>query len=231
MSLSRLRPSENGNIFVMAFLAVVLLGLITAAIRGTGAGKQSISKETLNVRVSQVLEQANEFETGVRLVLENGASESDIRFAHPDAPSQYGTIATTPKFQVFSQTGGRATYHTVPTDILVSGTGKWEFYGTSRAPDLGSNLTEIMAVLPNVTAEFCRAMDTRVGQTNIPVDQVTGATPDCVQSGSTYRFGPSYTFATPGNTFQANSFDYPPVTNACISCGSAYHYYHVLLGR
>jgi hypothetical protein len=222
--------SERGNVFVFIFIALVLVGLLTVAVRGTGGGKSNITAEDLKIQVAQTLRTAAEFENAVRYVLENGASETDLRFAHVNAPSVYGNISTTPEFQIFSRSGGRAEYRTAPSTVLASGTGQWEFYGTTDIPRVGSDRAELIAVLPNVTQAFCTAMNKELGLTDIPNDSTTGTSPDCVQGGSSFRFGP-VTFNSVPNVLDSGTFNKLPMTQACVSCGANYHFYAVLMSR
>lgn len=223
--------SERGNIFVMIFIAIVLIAILTVAIRGYSGGSDTISKEDLKIQVTQVMRYGAELENAVRTVLDNGISENDIRFAHADAAVDYGTIATTPSAQVFSQSGGRAEYRLSPTSILASGTGAWEFYGTTDIPQVGSDKAELLAVLPNVSGAFCSAVNKELGLTGQPDDSVTGTTPDCVEGGATYRFGAGAQFNATANVMDVTSFSKKPMTQACVTCGAAYHYYYVLLAR
>jgi hypothetical protein len=222
---------ERGNIFVFIFIALILIALLTVAVRGTSGGKNNVTQEDLKIQAAQTLRTAAELESAVRQVLDNGASESEIRFAHTDAAADYGTIATTPEFQVFSKSGGRAEYRLAPSTILASGSGAWEFYGTTAIPRVGSDRPELIAVLPNVTAGFCATINKQLGLTNVPDDDVTGATPDCVQGSSTDRFGPSADFSSVPNTLDATTFDQLPMTQACVTCGANYHFYSVLMSR
>ncbi len=222
---------ESGNIFVIIFIAIALIAALTVAVRGTSSGRNSISKEDLKIQSTQVIQYGAELENAVRQVLNNGASENDIRFAHTDAAVEYGTITTTPEYQIFSKNGGRANYRTAPSTILASGTGNWEFYGTTNIPQIGSDRAELIAVLPKVTAEFYAQVNKELRLTGQPDDDSTGTTPDCVQGGTLYRFSASAGFSTPANGLDSGSFSRLPAPNACVTCGTAYHYYHVLLAR
>jgi hypothetical protein len=223
-------PSERGNVFIVIFLALVLVGILTVAIRGGGGGKTSIDQEEMKIQVSSVLRYGTELENAVAFVLQNGASETEIGFAHADAAAEYGTIATTPEFQVFSQNGGRAEYRLMPTKFLASGTGAWEFYGTTNMPQVGSDRADLMAILPNVTGDFCAAINKELGLVGQPDDDTTGSTPDCVEGGASYRFGTAFFNAAP-NGLDGTSFSKLPATQGCVTCGAAYHYVHVLMSR
>lgn len=223
--------AQDGNIFVVIFLAIFLIGLLTAAINSFSTQQESISREDLKIQAAQIIRYGAELENGAQYVLRNGISENDIRFAHADAAVDYGTIATTPTAQVFSQSGGRATYRTASTKILSSGTGNWEFYGTTRVPRVGSDNPELIAVLPNVTQAFCTEVNKNLGLTNIPEDSTTGTSPDCIEGGASFRFGPSAGFNAVPNILDSGTFDKLPMQSACVKCGTDYHYYHVLMSR
>ncbi len=225
------RHSARGNVFVMIFMAIVLLGLLTAAIRGFSGGRDTITQEQLKINAAQVLRDAAELALGVDQVIRNGASETALRFAHPDAAADYGSIATTPAYQVFSESGGQARYHTAPADIIASGSGAWEFYGTTAIPQIGSDAPELIAVLPYVTASFCTAVNKQLGLTGQPDDSVTGTTPDCVEGGASKRFGPGAGFNATPNVLDSSSFSKLPMMHACVTCGTDYHFYSVLLTR
>ena len=86
-------------------------------------------------------------------IFQNDFSENDIRFSHPDAHTDYGLITDTPARQVFSREGGGASYRAAPSGI--NDGSAWEFYGGTHMPDVGSDRAELIAVLPNLTQEFC----------------------------------------------------------------------------
>lgn len=223
--------SERGNIFVMIFIGIVLIGFLTVAIRGYSGGQGDISREDLKIQTSQLFAYGTELENAVSTVLQNNISEVDIRFSHPSAPAAYGTIATTPTAQIFSQNGGRTEYRTIPTKFLASGTGAWEFYGTTAIPQVGSNRAELIAVLPNITAAFCAAINKELGLTGQPNDNASATIPDCVQGANIDRFGPSANFMDPPNGLDPTSFSKLPMTQGCVTCGTDYHYFHVLMAR
>ena len=222
-------PRENGNVFFFVLLAIVLIGLVTAALR-QGSNDASIDNENLTVKTSQVRQYAAELERGVSFVLQNGLSEVDIRFAHPDASSDYGSIATDPTHQVFDKTGGGVEYRAAPSGI--NDGSPWEFYGASALPQVGSDSAELIAVLPNVTAEFCSKINAQVGYTAQPTDTGAGAT-NCVNGGATLRFDAGTQFSGVPNTVNAATFSVKPSVEGCVSCvaDGAYHYYRVLMAR
>lgn len=236
---------QSGNILFIILLAVVLIGLLTAAIQSSNNSESAnIDDETLMIRASDVQRYAGQLERGVRIIMENGNSEVDLRFAHPDAPSSYGTIGTSPTTQLFSPQGGAATYQDPPANI--NDGSKWEFYGGSAIPGVGTSAAELVAVLPNVTQQFCAKINDLNSQSAQPLDTGAGAATtsnagDCVYMGAPGRFndGSSANFYAAPNTMDLTSFAQDantstarPAPQACVQCDDgSYHFYHVLLAR
>lgn len=241
-----LRSGESGNMLFMILIAITLIGLLTAAVMNTGDSESAtIDNETLAIRASEVQRYASELERAVLFITSNGISESAIRFAHPDAHTDYGDLAadTTPKDQVFSQDGGGANYKP-PPDGINDGS-KWEFYGGTALPGVGSARAELVAVLPNVTQQFCDRINSLSGQTGTPADTgaalAAGASPgNCVNLGAAGRFSDTRQFYATPNTVDTTTFEQDPeisaprpALQACVHCNAdgENHYYHVLLAR
>ncbi|HIF26507.1 MAG TPA: hypothetical protein EYG18_11490 [Micavibrio sp.] len=237
LNASHDRSSESGNVIFFILLAIVLVALITAAVRGTGEGGD-IDNETLAIRVSEVREYTNEIERGLRFIMHDGASETEIRFAHPDAPAAYGTITNTPTRQVFSNSGGGVQYRT--PDPAISSAANWEFYGSTHLPGVGTDdasleEAELIAVLPDVTQAFCAKVNQINGydEATQPID-TTGT---CIYSGTSLRFSSSAGFAASGAADNVNdaTFTIRPAMQGCVSCNASgtsdFHFFHVLMAR
>lgn len=226
------RKKSSGNILFYILLGIVLLGTLTIALRNTGSGVDNMDKEDLILKSTQVQKYGSELAQSVSDLLASGVSEADIRFAHPDAPADYGTITTTPTNQIFAPTGGKAAYRSPPANI--NDGSPWEFFATTDVPEIGSDKADLIAVLPNVTEEFCAAINQQLGFTSgtQPTDSATGTTPDCVMGGSSDRFTGTFNDTTP-NILDGTSFSRKPSLQACVQCASdgSYNYFYVLLAR
>lgn len=231
------RKSESGNVIFFILLAIVLVGLITAAVRGTGEGGH-IDNEALAIRVSEVREYMNEIERGLRFIMHDGASETEIRFAHPDAPAGYGDITNTPSRQIFSTSGGGVQYR-LP-DAGISSAANWEFFGRTHLPGVGTDdaalkEAELIAVLPDVTSAFCAKINKINGYDEAvqPID-TSGS---CINASTTFRFSSSSGFTTTGSADTVNdaTFTVRPAMQGCVSCAaggtSDFHFFHVLMAR
>lgn len=247
-----MRRGEHGNMLFMILIAVVLIGTLTAVIQSSNhSGGAHIDKETLLIRSTEVQRYASELERAVLFILQNGKSEVDIRFAHPDAHADYGVITSQPERQVFDRQGGGAAYRAPPSDI--NDGSAWEFYGGTHLPGIGSDKADLIAVLPYVTQAFCEKINALNQQPAIPTD--TGMTSPagndpgaCLQIGAAGRFNDTQQYYASPNTVDETSFAQDPnisaarsAPEACVKCsrdtdgdGSSadeYHFYHVLLAR
>lgn len=219
---------ERGNVLFIVLLAIVLIGALTAALRGTTQSSAHIDKEKLIIKAAEVKSHAHEIERAILYIMQNGKSESDIRFAHPDAPTDYGDLDNDSDTtdQVFSPHGGSATYRPAPEGI--NDGSNWEFYGQTNLPSTGTDAAELIAVLPNVTETFCQQINKDIGFTAQPRDSGT-----CVNSGPSGRFDDTTQFNSSPNTTATGTFSITPVSQACIQCVSdgSYHYVYVLMVR
>ncbi len=241
---NRPRSSENGNMLFMILIAVMLIGLLTAVIMNSGNSETAnIDKETLLLRAGEVQRYAAELERAVMLVTTtNNRSEVDVRFAHPSADADYGTVTDEPDRQVFSRDGGGASYRAPPPEI--NDGSAWEFYAGTAIPGVGTTKADLIAVLPNVTQQFCEKINSLNGQST-PADTGTGAASgaspgDCLALGPDGRFDAGQQFYSAPNTVDEATFAQDPNTSAarpapeaCAVCslGPARHYYHVLMAR
>lgn len=233
------RQKERGNIMFMILIAIALIAVLTAVISGSNNSENAgIDSETLTIRVSEIQRYASELERGINYIMQNPVSESDIRFAIPTDTANatgYGDLAadTDPTDQMFHQDGGAANYRAPPQDIQ-SAASPWEFYGGTRIPGAGTDRADLIAVLPNVTQQFCEKINDVNGQTATPAEDGSGN----INEGASARFGSggtpvTFDDATP-NTLNAATFSKTPALQACVTVAGSpnqYHFYHVIMPR
>jgi hypothetical protein len=237
------RRTESGNMLFIILIAIALIGLLTAAIQMTSRPEgANIDRETLAVRASEVQRYASELERGILFIMQNGASEMDVRFAHPNAPSDYGDITDTPQFQIFAREGGGASYSEPPEDI--NDLSPWEFSASTAVPGVGSDKADLVAVLPRVSQLLCDRLNELAGQ-SAPTDSgsgaASGANPgDCISTGVPGYFSDTRQFYDVPNTMDTASFTQDPQTSAprtalqaCVKCqrDDENYFYHVLMAR
>ncbi len=225
----RARSGESGNVLFFILLGVVLIGLVTAAVRSGGGEGENIDREQAIIAASQIRQYASEIEQGVISILQSGVSESDIRFAHPDAPSDYGAVTNTPARQVFDRKGGGVEYRKAPTGA--NDGSAWEFYGRTSLPQVGSSSRgDLIAVLPAVAAPVCKRLNIMNGYDAATQPDDPGT---CLNAGAASRFrdGSLYEDSTP-NTADDTTFSVKPAMEACVRCADGkFYFYHVLIAR
>ncbi len=226
---NKYKNNESGNVLIVILLAIALIGALTIAIQGSSRQNASIDKETMVIRISETLRYSSELERAVAFIMQNGVSESNIRFAHPDAHSDYGDLSadSDKKDQLFAREGGGARYRSAPANI--NDGSAWEFYGNTALPEVGSSKSELIAVLPNVTQEFCEQINKTLGYNSTqPTDSAT-----CINSGPNERFNDTTQFSSSPNTVSETTFSLKPSLSGCVQCTSDnnYHFFHVLMAR
>lgn len=234
------RPDpESGNVIFFVLLAVVLIGLVTAAMRSGGLEGAHVDREQALMQATQVRQYAAELERGVVFILSGNASEMDLRFAHTDAHAEYGNdFSITPSFQVFHPQGGGAEYRLPPGGV--NDGSKWEFYGNAALPGVGSDNGELVAVLPNMTEAVCTQINDMNGYDGGVV--LSDPDPVCMNAGALFRFSNTDGISGNGDDYDStpnavpegaapNNFSLPAM-EACVTCqDGTRHFYHVLHAR
>lgn len=224
---------QSGNILVYILGAVFLLGVLTVMVRGSSTPGGGIDEEALIIRASEIQEYGQELERAISYIYQNGHSEADIRFAHPNADSAYGVITDIPTRQVFHRDGGGATYRAPPTGIQTTLT-PWIFNGRNNVNFIGSTdgtggnttSTELLALLSNVTIDFCMLINEKNNIPN-PLEEP----PQDNNFASTAIFS--------GDFLLEATLDAPGLEGKMEGCfegdstppAGTYHYYRVLLPR
>lgn len=228
------RAAESGNVMFFILLAIVLIGLVTAAIRMGGMDNANIDNERATVIASRVKQYAGELERAANFIFSNTRlSEEDIRFGHANAPADYGVIGPDDEdrvYQLFHTRGGGAEY-AVPNGDANDGS-PWEFFGVTALPEVGTDRADLVAVLPNMNETVC-------GKLNEMAGYDAGVTPDmsastCIRAADADRFDDAHQFEDPAYVIgvaDTATFTVRPAMEACVKCGVAFHYYHVLKAR
>jgi hypothetical protein len=111
--MSKARSAEQGNILLYILIAIVMIGLLTVALRDSGGLSQNVDTEKMDAEAANLIKFSAEMQNGARLLLEKGLSESDIRTAYPGGdPADFGLITTNPQNQLFSSQGAQVVYRT-----------------------------------------------------------------------------------------------------------------------
>lgn len=224
---------QSGNMLIYILGAIFLLGLLIVLVKGSFQEGVGIDGDKLVIAASQVQQYAGELERGVAYVLQNGVSETNMRFSAPANSILYGTYSDD-EWMVFAPKGGGVEYKEPMTGIN-DGT-EWQFFATTHFTDLGtdeagSQKAELVAVLPHVTEAFCNQINRNVKQA-IDLTQTT----DPGGEGCVYQPGEEFdgTFRAGNavNLLDDDELSSVPAREACVRCSdSSYNYYRVLMVR
>lgn len=231
------RPDpQSGNMLVYILGAIFLMGLLVVLVKGATNPGGGVDAETTVINASEAQRYAAEVERAISLILQNGHSESDIRFSHANADSAYQNTMDAPLTrQAFHPRGGAANFREPPVGVN-DGT-PWQFFGNTHIPDMGTDeesgrKAELIMVLPNVTPQFCA----RVNTLNDQDLDIAAGIQDPADDGCIYAPGNEFegTFinGAGANTLDPLEMTHNPATQACVRCSDGtLHFYHVLMPR
>lgn len=228
-----MKTSQSGNMLVYILGAIFLMGILLVALRSGYQPGAGIDAESAMLKAAQIQKYASELERGVGFIMNNGRSETDVRFAHASAAGGYGTPGDTPVRQVFEPNGGGVEWQAPPSGSQTVTTA-WVFSGANAAAGVGStcaaaSCSDLIAILPNVTKEICITLNNNAGVTN-------PSTSPPVETGnvnSSTLFSGTFTYAqdiavTGGHTFAKKEGCYE---GGGTPAAGTFHYYRVLMAR
>jgi hypothetical protein len=224
---------ERGNILFAILIAIGLMAALSIAVTEGFSGAKSTSDQEMKLHAEKILRYADSVKRAVQFMYATkGISETEFLFAHSKNHTDYGDdLSVSPELQVFGTTGGGASFWWPIPDGINDGS-PWDFTGRTLAPEVGVNLTQdLMIYLPNITEEFCRAVNGIAGYEDghtIPLDQS-----GCGFSG-TLKWANTYgsTFNSFSSDFDADGF-ITPMPYGCVQCDAdnLYYFYYVLHER
>lgn len=185
-SVVKTYSSQSGNILFYILMAIVLIGALTIALRDTGGMDSNINKENAKIMATEIARYSDEVANGAKILLNNGVSENDIRFAIPGSVTTYGDITSNPQNQIFSKQGGQTSYKAPPKNAATATS--YSFSALRALPGVGSDKAELVMTLKGLTEESCLAVNNMFGITNIP-SNVCGSDPTVFTG--TYATSPS----------------------------------------
>ena len=242
--LQNLAYKEKGSMFFYIMLAVALFGALAFMITRSMKGRNTdvMSKQEINVVVSEILDNAQKISYGVDRIVRNGASEGDICFIHPQNNAilnlayNANTECADNSARLYHETGGNVVYRKIPHEWLdndtfppgSTGHGEWIFTNQNAVQGLGAgalNVTtslELIAHINYLKRDICEAINKRLGITGIPATAGTFAPLNPATQGFTTATGQLAVAAL--NGVRTGCFEYNTGT-------PTYIFYHVLLER
>lgn len=226
------RASERGNVLFLILIAVALFAALSYAVtQSTRSGGGDASRETTLVNSSTITQYPASIKTAiVRMLISNGITVDQLIF---DPPSAFGSLSATQLTQnVFSTTGGGATYAMAPNSVMENASaGTWTYNAQNQIRNIGSDGNggnDVIAFLSGVSQSICERIHSQLGMGDVPAESSTILfTPEKLAADSSI---PSAAGPEIGATTGAES-----VLNGqpqgCFTQGGQYHYYHVVVER
>lgn len=240
--------NESGNALWFLLLAVALLAALTITMtRSSDTSEQSGNVEMDRIAASEIMRQAKNAGDVVNAMMIKGLSVNDISFENPIVSGYANPNCTTDSCKVFSPSGGGLSYQAPKLawlDRAESASpqyGRWFFTGTSCLQNVGSidparcvddpASSDLIMVLPWVTARLCKQIDDMVGITAAS-EQPPG------EAGMAFNDPVDLFVGTFNNGQDIDSWD-GKFTGKPTGCfrgsgggpAGGYHFYHVLVAR
>lgn len=238
MSPAQRQISQSGNILVYILGAIVLLGLLIVITKGNYQPGTGIDEEASVIKVTQVRRYSSELERGIAYAMQNGATETELRFAHDKAAAGYGTYGTNPEAEIFHPRGGGVEWRDPPAGIQTAVT-PWVFTAANTVKQVGSQCadaacTDLVAILPNVTRTACIQFNKSIGTPN-PNDappKETGTIRLNTLFAGSYTYNQNIDVTGEYLTRQPEGcFEGSHASDPNLGLTGRYYYYKVLLAR
>jgi hypothetical protein len=221
------RIPENGNVFMFILLGVVLFGALAFVMsRGFRTDTTiAMTQRQAELLAIDILSYGQQLERAVGTLQRKGISESDISFFNESVAGYDHTPAEEDFQKVFHPAGGGLTWKTAPPNA--NDGSPWDFTGSNCITDVGTGGTgcsansistdeDLIAVLPNVNATVCAAINKRLGIDPMPSNG--GAAYSAVKFTGDFADGSEIDLGAKYNA-------------ACYEEGTAHDFYYVLIAR
>ena len=237
------RGGESGNVLFLILIAVALFAALSYAVtQSTRSGSGDASGETNLIGSAQVSQYPAGVRTSLVRMIISGTSTEQLEF---NQPSEFGSL-TNNNFGVFHPTGGGAVFARGPSEVMASGNQTdWIFSSDYEILEIGlsdhgsgdtSLGNDIIAFLPDVSANVCRKLNEELGIST------SGAGTDTIPGGgiSTANLPADANTMDSGNTGIGADIDqidgnFAGQPFGCLDVNdddsAPYLYYHVLIER
>ncbi len=181
----------RGNVLFLILIAVALFAALSYAVtNSTRSGGGDTQKENAAILAAQHLQFFTGMHAALLRMMMNGCEITDLSFENPLlSPLYAGGGGARPACQVFNPAGGGMSYSKPTT--AVNGGNDMAFYKNYGIFGIGANVSELVAIIPNIGDAECRAVNksTSLGDT-IPLHSAANTFFNKFTYGSTLDAGP-----------------------------------------
>lgn len=158
----------RGNALFLILIAVALFAALSYAITKSGRSGGNSNREIASLQAAQAIQFMGEVASAAsRLKLINGCTTATLNYDNPAKGVTNPSPAPNGVCDIFSPSGGGVVWRdppigaqTLPPSDWLSG---YWFPGPVTIPDVGTSCQEVLMTMPNVTLEFCNAVNRIAG--------------------------------------------------------------------
>lgn len=147
--MPRNRNNEQGNVFLIILIAVVLFGALIFTFSKSGSqGVSSISKQEAKIAAQEILNYTRLVEGAVDRVRRNGCSENEISFQNSTLTGYTNTDAPGDNScHIFNENGGKVTVMPYDPKIHAGSSTAWiQFVGNNVVTGVGSTNADLIMI-------------------------------------------------------------------------------------
>ncbi len=217
--------NERGNaLFIILITIALFVALSYTFTQSMDTGAETVTQGQNILSTSEILDYAKDIERAVHRISAKECSESDINFDNPVVAGY--TNASAPvdnSCDIFDTNGGGLIWQS-PSNDLNDGS-EWIVNGTIRMLNLGSAVSELVILLPNLTQERCIQLNNRLN-----IDNPANVPPKGDDAFTKGKFTGSFSVADDIGGFDTEILD---KTTYCFweETPDLYHFIHTLIIR
>lgn len=220
------RHNERGNALWFILLAIVLLaGLTVLMSRSSSTTDEAGDFERAQIKASEVMRVAKDFELGTQRLKSQGCSENELNFDYAPAVTGYeNTTRADGSCDLFNGNGAGLVWREPPPEMSSS---TWFISGENRVEDVGCDsaadrCVDLIVMLPNVSLSGCLRINTLLGVTN-----PAGAPPADNDIELATKFQGTF-----NDSEEISATELAGKPSGCFDAGSGnYVFYHTLIKR
>lgn len=174
--------AQKGNVLFMLLMAIALLAAVTFSVTRSNRSQSNVSTETAAIYANSIMHAADSMRSAAQMLVAGGTPPTKFSFQNDAVGGYANTNGATDSNKLFHPSGGGISYKAPDLKWLDASQssqdlyGQWFFpanvcitgIGTKHVGDCaadGLNNEDIIAVLPYVDKNVCRAIDQKLNIT------------------------------------------------------------------
>ena len=184
MKTSKCYSSQTGSSLLIILIVVALFAALSYVISQQRESGKSLSNERTRLLASDVVDMGNKLSDSVARLRLRQIPNTKISFENSVVSGYTNAACTTDTCKVFAFDGGGRDWET-PTPDINSGK-EWGFTSDWDIKNIGSDASDLVAFLPNVTLDICNRINILIGL------YATGGSPTVIAAATANKFTGAY---------------------------------------